>query len=35
MIELLLTGFVAGMLAYAVIAALVDPAGRSLHAPGF
>jgi hypothetical protein len=35
MIELLLTGFVAGMLAYAVMAALVDPAGSSLPALGF
>ena len=35
MIELLLTGFVAGVLAYAVFAALIDPDGQALPAPGF
>lgn len=35
MLQLLLTGFVAGMLAYSVMAALLDPRGESLPSIGF
>ena len=35
MFELMLTGFIAGVLAYSVMAALLDPRGESLQSLGF